>query len=631
MCGIAGAFSSRDVQGVVARMSDAVRHRGPDGHGLAGISRRDGAPAGTFGHRRLAVLDPSPAGLQPMYTPDGRYTLTYNGEIYNFRELRDELERGGAVFRSETDTEVLLLGWAMHGPRWVERLRGMFAFAVWDREDERGWLVRDPFGIKPLYAARAGGDVLFASEVRALLASGRVSRRLSSAGVAGYLATGSAAEPFTILEEVHAVPAGTMISVAVENGAARLGEPVAYAAPAPFADPGAHREENERTAHARVREAVRDSVAHHLVSDVPIGFFLSGGLDSSALVALASEAGAASLETFTVTFAERRFDEAALARRVARRYGTRHHEVPLTGAALLDALPAAFAAMDQPSMDGINTFVVSRAVRERGVKVVLSGLGGDELFAGYPSFSRARRLRGLWTLPPALRSAMAGALARSGGTRAGKAALLLAEPDPARAAYRASRMVFGARRVLALTGGAAPPPASAPPGGLSLLEQVSWYETTGYMRNTLLRDSDVFSMAHGLELRVPLVDPGVAAAAAGVADPLRLRRGVQKPLLVGAVRDLLPREVWDRPKQGFALPFDRWMRDALRPEVEAAFTGDRMAGAGLDAVTARDVWDEFLRGRIGWSRPWALYTLVRWAERNGVHAAAGAPALRVPA
>lgn len=630
MCGIAGAFSSRDVRGLVAQMSEAVRHRGPDGEGLASITRANGAPAGAFGHRRLAILDPSPAGLQPMRTPDGRYTLSYNGELYNFLELREELRREGAVFRSDTDTEVLLLGWAMHGARWLERLRGMFAFAMWDGTAGRGWLVRDPFGIKPLYAARSGEDVLFASEIRALLASGRLSGRLSREAVAGYLATGSAIEPFTIIEDVQALPAGTLSAVTVEDGIARLGEPVPYAAPAPFPAPDAHREQDERVAHLRVRDAIRDSVVKHLVSDVPVGLFLSGGLDSSALVALASEAGAVSLETFTVTFSELGFDESRIARLVARRYRTSHHEIPLTGADLLGALPAAFLAMDQPSMDGINTFVVSAAVRAHGVKVALSGLGGDELFAGYPSFRRAARLRPFWRMPRALRSATAAMAERSGGMRASKAALLMRETTPARAAYRASRMLFGAPRVIELTGGQAPPPAPAPPDGLSLLEQVSWYETTGYMRNVLLRDGDVFSMAHGLELRVPLVDLEVAAAAA-VVDPLRLRPRVQKPLLLGAVRDLLPREVWDRPKQGFALPFDRWMRADLRHEVEAAFTGDRFARVGMDVESARQVWARFLRREVGWSRPWALYTLVRWAEVNDLAAAGSASVLRISA
>ncbi|MEX2080324.1 MAG: asparagine synthase C-terminal domain-containing protein, partial [Dehalococcoidia bacterium] len=350
--------------------------------------------------------------------------------------------------------------------------------------------------------------------------------------------------------------------------------------------------------------------------DVPVGFFLSGGIDSSAVVGVAREVTAAEIETFTVVFAEREFDEAGPAAAIAERFGTRHNEIPLSGDDLLASLPAAFSAMDQPSMDGLNTYVVSRAVRERGIKVVLSGLGGDELFAGYPSFRRARTLAAVWALGKPLRGTLGALAAGAQSIRADKARLLLASRDPARGAYLASRALFAGRSLSALAGPFEESEDVRPPEGLSLLQQVSWYETNGYMRNTLLRDSDVFSMAFGLELRVPFVDRRMVSTAAAVDDRLKLRSGVSKPVLVDAVHDLLPPEVWDRPKQGFTLPFERWLCGPLRAEMEAALTRKRLHRVGVDADAARTVWAEFLRGNVGWSRPWALYTLVRWAEEN---------------
>ncbi len=616
MCGIAGVLGGRDAEAVARRMTACILHRGPDGGEVAALADAAGRPGGAFSHRRLSIIDLSPGGHQPKRTPDGRYTLVFNGEIYNYRALREELRREGETFRSESDTEVLLLGWARHGHAFLDRLRGMFAFALWDRDEGCAWLARDPFGIKPLYVSAAQGGVLFASEVRAVLASERVPRRLAPDAVAAYLAAGSVPEPLTLVERVRSIPPGTVVRVAVQGGVAAADAPVAYTR-GPWT--GGEGERDPRAAAALVRAALRDSVEHHLVADVPVAFFLSGGIDSSAVVALASEVAGGELETFTVVFDEQEFSEAGPALAVARRFGTRHHEIPLSGEAMLASLPAAFAAMDQPSMDGLNTYVVSGAVRERGIKVVLSGLGGDEVFAGYPSFRRARRVAPLWGATAPLRRLAGSAASRVGGVRGEKAALLLEGDDPARAAYRASRTLLGDRLVRALTGRGAPSTLGAPPRGLPLLRRVSWYETHGYMRDTLLRDSDVFSMAHALELRVPFVDRGVVAASCAVDDALKLAPGASKPLLVAAVADLLPREVWDRPKQGFTLPFERWLRGALRDEVSRAFTPARLAGAGLRPAPVRRLWEGFLRGEgVGWSRPWALYTLVRWAEENGV-------------
>ena len=606
------------------RMSEGIRHRGPDDVGLAEIMGSDGGPNGLFGHRRLAIIDLSSAGHQPMFSPDDRCCITYNGEIYNYLELKQDLEREGVQFRSTCDTEVLLLGWERHGAEFLKRVRGMFAFAIWDREKGRGYLARDAFGIKPLYVAERAGEVMFASEVRALLASGRLDASLSSAAVASYLFTGSVAEPLTIIDGIVSVPPGCVVEVAPASGGftAKAAERFLSA----FASSDDIHREFPSHVH-RVRNALRESVRYHLVSDVPVAVFLSGGIDSSAVAGLASEVADGRIESFTVTFSEADYSEAQPAREAARRFNTRHHEILLSGQDLLNALPDVFAAMDQPSLDGLNTFVVSRAVRSFGLKVVLSGLGGDELFGGYPSFQRARILSPLWKVPSVMRRAGAAGVTPINDLRAQRMRAVMSEPQAGFAAYRASRTLFGEKQLEQLTGSRYPggtgmqrEPDDLDISRLGLMQQVSLYELTGYMRNTLLRDSDVFSMAHALELRVPLVDLEVAKVASAAAESMRLKRGNPKPILVEAVRDLLSPETINRPKKGFTLPFETWMRNEMFAEVDSVLRGIKLESVGLDTSAVSQVWSQFQSRRPGvnWSRPWALYTLVRWAAQNGL-------------
>ncbi|HEY8164049.1 MAG TPA: asparagine synthase (glutamine-hydrolyzing) [Gemmatimonadaceae bacterium] len=616
-------------------MTDSLRHRGPDDVGFVELRSREGAICGSFGHRRLSILDLSTAGHQPMMWRDGRFSLTYNGEIYNYLELRAKLEQSGEWFRSTGDTEVLLGSWAVHGPNALANLRGMFALALWDRDLGKGYLARDAFGIKPLYVAETSGGVLFSSEIRSLLASGALNRRLSPNALASYLCTGSVAEPATIIDGVFAVPAGCYVEVTRSGDRVVVGQPIRFASPL---DPTDEEPLGLAAAGSQLRDALRDSVRHHLLSDVPVALFLSGGLDSSAVVAVASEVSDRRLESFTITFAEAAYSEAAPAREVAEKFRTQHHEIPLSGHDLLNALPDVFAAMDQPSLDGLNTYVVSRAVKAYGIKVVLSGLGGDELFAGYPSFHRANYVAPLWKLPANVRRFGAAGASRLTDIRAEKVGVMLNNPSPALGAYTASRTLFGDRHVRALMGSAYPSPEdrdstdSLEESRYSLLQQVSIYELSGYMRNTLLRDSDVFSMAHGLELRVPFVDREVVRAAARSADAAKLKRGFPKPLLAEAMRDLLPPALLGRPKQGFTLPFEQWMRRELFPEVDAVLGSSAVNSVGLSTHSMGAVWQDFQQRRSGmnWSRPWALYTLMRWAAQNGVYFDRAVATERIP-
>ena len=624
MCGIGGVFSRRDTRSAVMQMSEALRHRGPDDVGLAELTGLDNEPRGMFAHRRLAIIDLSAGGHQPKFTPDDKLCITYNGEIYNYLQLRSDLEKEGVQFRTTCDTEVVLLGWQRHGPKFLEKLRGMFALAIWDREKERGFLARDAFGIKPLYVAERAGEVIFASEVRSILATGRIDATISSTAVASYLFTGSVAEPLTIIDGIVAVPPGCVVEVVRRNGGFESSEPERFITAFPPSD-DIHRDPKSHV--HRVRNALRESVRYHLVSDVPVAVFLSGGIDSSAVAGLASEVANTQLESFTVTFSETDYSEAQPAREAAKRFNTNHHEILLSGQDLLNALPDVFAAMDQPSLDGLNTFVVSRAVRSFGIKVVLSGLGGDELFGGYPSFQRAKVMSPLWKIPSMMRQAGAAGVSPIADPRAERMRAVMGESNAAFAAYRASRTLFGETQLRSLTGGNYPggmgmnrTPDDVDVSRLTLMQRVSLHELTGYMRNTLLRDSDVFSMAHALELRVPMVDLQVARVAASAADALTVKRGYPKPVLVEAVRDLLSPETLENPKRGFTLPFETWMRNEMFNEVDSVLTGFRPESIGLRRDAVGKVWSQFQHRRPGvnWSRPWALYTLIRWAAQNGL-------------
>jgi asparagine synthase (glutamine-hydrolysing) len=616
VCGVAAAIGVRDAERVAADMSRALAHRGPDDQGIRRLTGRDGVALGAIAHRRLSILDLTSAGHQPMVSSNGRYVVAFNGEIYNFRTLRAELERAGARFTSDGDTAVLLEGWVRFGPAFVHRLDGMFAFALWDEWNRSLYLARDVFGIKPLYYAAVGRGLLVASELRGILASGVVQPRIDARALAGYLTFGSVPEPETIIAGVRLAPPGVVLRFDAGTSAVKEVDAVPLVHPDMGQEPVADRE----TAVEVVREALERSVDRHLVSDVPVALFLSGGIDSSIIAALAARRAGSTLDGFTVTFSEPQFDESRVATIVARRHGIRHHLIPLGDEDLLAALPRAFASMDQPTLDGINTYVVSESVRAHGTKVVLSGLGGDELFAGYPSFFRARTLSRYALIPAPARHVVARVAASVGGIRGAKVALGLKRGLPGDAAYLASRTLFGGRQVIDLCGARALATEGAP-RELSVLQQVSWRELTGYMRNTLLRDSDVFSMAHALELRVPFLDREVVAAAFLVEDGLKLSRRITKPLLVDATHDLLPPEVWDRPKQGFVLPFASWMHGALAAEVTATLGDvDRIHALGVNADAVRAVWSAFIRGQAGvtWSRPWALYALLRWAAAHGI-------------
>jgi asparagine synthase (glutamine-hydrolysing) len=639
VCGIAGAIGmiDPDVLAGVRRASDAQTHRGPDAEGF--WASTPAGPGVALAHRRLSIIDLSADGTQPMIDPRSGVVLVYNGEVYNYRELRAELEASGATFRTRTDTEVLIHAYLRWGPDSLTRLRGMFAFALFDPRQHRLLLVRDRLGVKPIYVARvrrpAGDVVLFASEVRALLATDLVERQLDPVGLQTYLWHGFPVGPGTLVRGVERLDAGTSLTIDVDG----LREERRRYWSLPAARSASVDTEELRT-------ELDAAVGMRLVADVPLGVFLSGGIDSSAITALAARRSGQAIRTFSVGFEEAAFDESGYARAVAQGLGTDHVAIHLSQASFTSRLGDALGALDQPSFDAINTYFVSRAVRDAGITVALAGTGGDELFGGYSSFAElpraARIARIAGVAPQPLLRALGAAVARATLGRAGSAppqtrwaklADMLATRGRLLDLYQLSYGLF----VPGFLGELAPgldwrgTHAGLPLGrarelaadiaGSPPLHAVSMLELASFTGERLLPDTDAASMAASLEVRVPLLDHRVVETLAAVAPERRFEPLGRKQLLRDLALGSLDPSLFERKKQGFELPIGGWIREELREEVDAAFA-DRSgcAAAGLDADAVGKLWRAYQDGAPGiyWSRPWALFVLLWWCRRYRV-------------
>lgn len=640
MCGISGIVGLKatthfakeaDPVAIVRRMNKAIAHRGPDADGVWRGSDV------VLGHRRLSIIDLSAASNQPMTTPDGRYTIVFNGEIYNYRDLRKQL--GDVAWRSGGDGEVLLHAWARWGADCLPKLEGMFAFAVWDEQEQECVLVRDRLGIKPLYHSvfsipQEGMPMglVFASEIRALVASGAVEPELDLNALTDYLRYGTVHAPMTIMHGVRMLLPGHMLRFSAQKG---VREDLEWWSPVKSARQDAQVLPIEGVT-KEIRSLLSKAVEKRLVADVPFGAFLSGGIDSSAVVGLMAECSSAPVHTFNVSFDESEFSEARFAQLIAKRFNTRHTEIKLKPADMLRYLPDALAAMDHPSMDGPNTWVVSKVTKEAGITMALSGLGGDEVFAGYDVFKRStdlQRKAWLMAVPKVLRKLAGSVVAKARpGAASTKAAELLALSDwTLKNTYALSRLAFTDAELRALLlhevssinavrlqaevlleGGGG--------NALPLLSRVSLLEMSTYMQNVLLRDTDQMSMAHALEVRVPFLDHDLVSFVLGVGDAFKYPH-TPKQLLTDSLGDLLPREIIDRPKMGFTLPWAQWMRGELK-----TFCADRMQALAkrrqFRAEGINDLWQRFLANdpRVTWGRVWMLVVLEDWMQRNGVQA-----------
>jgi asparagine synthase (glutamine-hydrolysing) len=623
MCGIAGFYSSQkrsDLPELVRRMTSSIHYRGPEGEGFYT------SPSGhvCLGHRRLAFLDLNPTGDQPMQDTANQYSLIFNGEIYNYRDLREHLKARGVTFRSTGDCEVLLQMLIHHGIEALPKLRGMFSLAFWDENKQELLLARDRFGIKPLVYAEQGNDVAFASEIKALEAIDLAGQQIDPVGFYYYLLWGSIAPPITWRQGVHSLAPGhwrryspgkpTQSGIFADMrsmycNSSPVSDRGRSARPAP---PGS---DDEKSFRASIGHAVEQSVKLHLEADVPVGVFLSGGIDSSTLVSAVKQVSSNPVQTYTISFEEGDFSEEHIAAEVAKKFGTQHHICKITASHFLNDWQTIFGHYDQPTLDAFNSYYVSKVVAETGLKGVLSGTGGDEFFGGYPSFrwlpkvqSRALGLR--W-LGPLLQSFQK-------PHRREKWKHLCRVAGQPMESYRAVRGLFMPHEVGMVAGPALLDRLAKTEAAVRDIEStwlqgvgeeqlhatVSRLESRQYLAAQLLRDIDVMSMAHSLEVRVPLIDNVLCETVwprLGTMPHLMQN----KRLLYETLKRPLPEAVYQRPKQGFTFPMERWVKNELSPMVMEGMQALVSAG-WLNVAVPAMLMEAVKTNAAHWSRPWAL-------------------------
>jgi asparagine synthase (glutamine-hydrolysing) len=645
ICGVIGIQRPELAEDITRRMMGALLHRGPDEDGILV------APSAALGMRRLSIID-LPGGHQPVFNETGNVAVVYNGEIYNFPQLRKTLEGRRHAFRTHSDTEVIVHAYEEWGEQCLRELRGMFAMAIWDARSSgtsgeaarraQIFLARDRLGIKPLYYAVADGTFLFSSEVRSLLASGRLQPRLSPDSLEAYLTFGSVAEPSTLVDGVFSVPPGHCLAFTA-------GSPPEKPAPMPYwvySDAVLQEEgpkpKNFQEAAKQLRALLEETVRDHLIADVPLGVFLSSGLDSTSLVALGSRFQS-DLHTLTVVFPEQRYSESKVSRETAKLFKTRHQEILLAPDTVVAQLDDAVKSLDQPTMDGLNTYFVSRAARQGGLKVALSGLGSDEIFGGYSTFEstpRAAFVAGLgrWIPGPFRRLTAAAAVRIAAGDAVRKAAAAWRSPKDFPHAYYFTRLLFTPSRIRRLLAPyfeskeyskdreypwrARMRETVRQAGQLDSFTSVSCFELQSYMVNTLLRDTDAASMANSLEVRVPFLDHRLVEFVGRLPRSTKYTADVPKSLLVEALSDLLPDEVVGQSKRTFTLPWDVWLRGSLGVRISQELANlTPPLRQYLNPRAVRGAWQNFVIGQTNWSRPWSLFVLNEWVRQHVTEAA----------
>jgi|Deesub1362B_J571_1020462.scaffolds.fasta_scaffold02518_4 asparagine synthase (glutamine-hydrolysing) len=622
MCGIVGimAFNNYSVsEDILLEMRDTLSHRGPDDAGVyISLDKKVG-----LAHRRLSIIDLSSAAHQPMCNENGTIWITYNGEIYNYRELRETLIRKGHKFKSNSDTEVIIHGYEEWGIKGLlEKLRGMFAFAIYDSRltahDSQFILARDRFGIKPLYYFYNNDTLIFASELKAILASKLVFKEIDFQSAGLFLLYGSIPSPKTIYKKIYALEPGHFLIVN-EKGLRKYRY---YNLSDVFLDTSLN-SISEEEAIERVRSCLIDTIKCHLVSDVPVGAFLSGGIDSTATVALMREVEHKPIKTVSVIFPDTPYDESKYSKAAAKRFNTDHVEVELNGRDLINHMEKIFHTMDQPTIDGVNTYFVSWATAQAGLKVAMSGVGGDEIFGGYPSFTQIPRLHSLlkflFWIPMGKKTAHF-VLKNFNDSRTAKLSSILSTNLSIPHIYLNYRGLFTKDQIQKLLH---PDVAKEVVEGIEPLSylqgcseinneynQVSLLETTSYMANQLLRDTDVFSMAHSLEVRVPFVDHILVELLAKIPIKYKFQKDIPKRLLIKALNNKLPDEIVHRPKMGFTFPFDLWMRNELKE-----FIKERLNSATIfNNYFIKELLNKYYHNKIHWSRVWGVLVLTQWLK-----------------
>lgn len=624
MCGINGIYTfsgNKFENSLISKMNAALAQRGPDAEGSFTVDHI------LLGHRRLSIIDPNPHSNQPFKSHDGRYVLVFNGEIYNYKAIKAGLNQ--YAFLTDGDTEVVLAAFIQYGEDCVKHFNGMFAFAIWDSVKKELFLARDRMGIKPLYYVLTNDLIIFSSSVKAILATNLIERKLSSSGLVDYLRYQTVHAPYTLVDGVFCLMPGQLLTVNEEH------EPV-FKTYWNLTDAINSSNNSISVVQRTIREKLTESVERRLIADVPSGAFLSGGIDSSILVALMSQLKTDKVDTFSVAFKEEEFSEATYARMIAEKFGTNHHEIMLSVDEFKTLIPEAFSNMDHPSGDGLNTYVVSKKTREEGIKMAISGLGGDELFGGYSIFNQATSLQAkkwLSSFPVYLRKPIGNLYhLRKGTIETAKIREILKAPTfDLEYIYPYYRQVLMDDQLHELLKVNTLPDNrvmrmayeligfNKPGWHLPSLSRVSIVEMSTYMQNVLLRDADQMSMANGLEVRVPFLDHLLVDYVLGVRNEIK-QPITPKKLLVEAFEDILPEAVYNRKKMGFVLPFETWMKGELRSFCEERLDElqkiDYFRQGGIELI-----WQRFLKNdkRITWSRVWPLVVLGDWIKQNGIH------------
>ncbi|MEP7278883.1 MAG: asparagine synthase (glutamine-hydrolyzing) [Bacteroidota bacterium] len=612
MCGIAGIlyFNTSTVANpaLVKKMTDAMAHRGPNADGFFSEDNL------LLGHRRLSVIDLSEGANQPFTDHTQRYHMVFNGELFNFREVKAGIT--DHVFRTSGDTEVLIEAFARRGMDCLSQFKGMFAFALWDRVEKTLYLVRDRLGVKPLYYYADDHCLVFASEIRAILASGLAPAKLNKAAVANFLQYQSVSPPDSIVSGIHELPAAHFMRVKQGRLEQHCYWDITALNPVTTTDPSVIKK--------HIYELLQQAVSQRLVSDVPIGAFLSGGIDSSAVVALMSRVSISKPVTFNIAFEEKAFDESAYAEIVAKKFNTEHHKIVLKPEAMLEELGHALNAMDTPTGDGINTYVVSKAIKKAGLTVALSGVGGDELFAGYPFFKKYYQLHKqsfAWKASAGLRKLAAGFAGNSkwhnllatGGAGIADIYPVLRQIVSPLEIEKLTRLKNTRDVVAALLKEKEKAISQFPS-----FSQVSIAEYGGYTQQTLLKDTDQMGMAVSLEIREPFFDHELIEYVLGIPDKIKYPH-YPKQLLVESLGDLLPPEIVHRTKQGFTFPWQIWMKNELKSFCESHI--DRICERDfINADNLKKKWTDFLLNdkQSGWMELWLFVILENWLEKNSI-------------
>lgn len=614
MCGISAIIQYKTtlpVREVLERMNIKMAHRGPDAAGQF-INENIG-----LGHRRLSIIDTEQSANQPMLSSNKNWVIAFNGEIYNYVELKaNELQ--GVPFQTESDTEVILELFDKYGTEAISKLKGMFAFVLHHIPSNETYVVRDRYGMKPLYYSIQQQGCLVASEIRALLASDLVPKKLNRSALEEYIETQTVCAPNTLIEKVQLLEAGHYVhfkrNEISKHCYYRLLSDTSYEL------------SDKQTAQDLLRSSMKESVEQHMRADVPFGAFLSGGIDSSLLVGLMSEVRSEKINTFQISFEEEAFDERKYAQLVAKKFSTNHHEINLSASEFLKDIPAAIAAIDFPSGDGPNTYAVSKAAKEAGITVAISGLGGDELFAGYPVFQYMNSIEKSFALKLSypLRKSASLLLSSFSSNRSlrKKAELLGLRQVNLAHAFPLVRKVWNANELLTrktkhfeieknfkfIFEKNAP-----------LLNRVSAAEIESYMQHVLLRDSDQMSMAHSLEIRVPFLDHNVVELATHLSNDLKYPTSPKK-FLTETFADILPDEVVNRKKMGFTLPWSVWMKNELKEFTESGFQ-ELYNQEVVNEKVLKNAWSKFLMGseEKSFISFWHLSVLGHWIKNNKIN------------